>query len=194
MTGEAYGRNIWVFSESTGLISVMEAVFCPRGTFDNSPAIYCWDPEIENRSPGGTAEKGQTYGAHGCFSRPSGTEKGMCFFPTVKTVGYYRLSLRDFRNRNELSIFAARGRLYFALAGLAFIGYMTQGFSIVKKFCNWIGWAESGDRHVFARRLASLVSVPVFLSFFGWAKNRSFVWVLGSVTGTSTWAKELVCN
>ncbi len=35
------------------------------------------------------------------FSRPSGTEKGGAF-PTVKTVGYYQLSLRDFRNRNEL--------------------------------------------------------------------------------------------
>ncbi len=77
-----------------------ERVLCPGGTFGNSPAIYCWDHEIENGSPGGTADKGSIYWSHGRFSRPSGTEKRMCPFPTVKTVGYYQASLRDFRNRN----------------------------------------------------------------------------------------------
>ncbi len=63
----------------------MERVFCPGGTFDNSPAIYCWDPEIENGSPGGTAEKGSIYWHSGRFSRPSGTErKGGVLFPPLK--------------------------------------------------------------------------------------------------------------
>ncbi len=86
------------------LVSVTEGVFCPRGTSDNSPAIYCWDPEIENGSPGGTADRVCIYWSHDRFSRPSGTKKGGCSFPTVKTVGYYQSSLRDFRNRNELKV------------------------------------------------------------------------------------------
>ncbi len=82
------------------MIPVAEGVLCPGGTFDNSPAIHCWDPEIENRSPGGTAEKGNICCGHDRFSRPSGTEEEVGSSPTVETVGYSQSSLRDFRNRN----------------------------------------------------------------------------------------------
>ncbi len=50
--------------------------------------------------PEGRLKREAFIGAVAVSAVPTGLKKGGCHFPTVKTVGYYRSSLRDFRNRN----------------------------------------------------------------------------------------------
>jgi len=65
------------------------AAVCPGEISDNSPALKRWVAVQMQMSPGGTTES---------FNRPSGTPNHPTARPSVKTLGYYQLSLRD-KNR-----------------------------------------------------------------------------------------------
>ena len=63
---------------------------CPEGTYDNSPAFQRWVRVERRSSPEGTAE------THlGASAVPSGLIGLGLWFPSVKTLGYFQMSLWD---------------------------------------------------------------------------------------------------
>ena len=73
-------------------IRTVAATFCPEGTYDNSPAFQRWVQGLKNtQAPSGAAETGIPNRS----VAPSGLPALCNAKPSVGTLGYSRLSLRD---------------------------------------------------------------------------------------------------
>src|SRR5712691_4073872 len=71
----------------------------PGGMAENSPAFQRWDNHESASRPEGTAESAaRGTGEKQCLNRPFGTYSFRTLKPSVETLGYCRLSLRDRRN------------------------------------------------------------------------------------------------
>ncbi len=73
---------------------------CAEGTAENSPAFQRWErsgPGAKSRRDGGSPRS--------VFGRPFGTWRAKVLAPSVETLGYCQMSLRDTRHLNQCDLF-----------------------------------------------------------------------------------------
>jgi len=76
----------------TPRMGAVAATFCPEETYDNSPAFQRWVQGLKNtQAPSGAAETGMPNRS----VAPSGLPALYHAKPSVETLGYSRMSLRD---------------------------------------------------------------------------------------------------
>jgi len=79
------------------LLALSDALLHPGGMAENGPAFQGWDNDQCASSSEGTAESAAIETSRKCIFRPCGTYPTRAIKPSVETLGYCRLSLRDRR-------------------------------------------------------------------------------------------------